>query len=104
MQQLDAALNLGDFGKGRPAIAQDAERGRRDTTNDYAELDDATRDEIDDIHANPIRRGLCDAPEAWASSSAADDAHVRQRALRIAFESRPRFFVNEVSRGKRGRA
>ena len=27
---------------------------------------------IDDIHANPVRRGLCDRPEDWAWSGAAD--------------------------------
>ena len=30
----------------------------------------AVRNEIDYIHANPVRRGLCEAPEDWAYSSA----------------------------------
>jgi putative transposase len=58
--------------------------------------------EIDYIHANPLRRGLCETPEAWPWSSAADYVYVRQGPLKIDFDSLPRFFVNESSRGKRG--
>ena len=34
--------------------------------------------EIDYIHANPIRRGLCERPEDWFWSSAADFAGIRE--------------------------
>ena len=44
---------------------------------------------IDYIHLNPVRRGLCQRPEDWAWSSAADYAKVRNGPLKIDFESLP---------------
>ncbi|MAG92817.1 MAG: hypothetical protein CMJ48_03610 [Planctomycetaceae bacterium] len=46
--------------------------------------------EIDYIHANPVRRGLCERPEDWKWSSAADHADIRSGPLRIDFDSLPR--------------
>ncbi len=44
---------------------------------------------IDYIHANPVRRGLCERPEDWPWSSAADYANIRQGPLVIDFDSLP---------------
>jgi putative transposase len=44
---------------------------------------------IDYIHANPVRRELCERPEDWAWSSAADYAGFQKRPLKIDFESLP---------------
>ena len=44
---------------------------------------------IDYIHANPVRRGLCERPEDWAWSSAADFAGTRAGPLAIDFASLP---------------
>src|SRR5947209_19043796 len=38
---------------------------------------------IEYIHANPVRRGLCERPEDWFWSSAADYAGVRTGPLRL---------------------
>jgi hypothetical protein len=46
IERLYAALQLGDFETVRPAIAQYAERSRRYKTNEYTDLDAATRAEI----------------------------------------------------------
>jgi len=46
--------------------------------------------EIDYIHANPVRRDLCQRPEDWHWSSAADYGNLRTGLLRIDFESLPR--------------
>ncbi len=46
MEQLYATLDLGDFETVRPAIAAYADRSRRYKTNEYAELDAPTREEI----------------------------------------------------------
>jgi putative transposase len=55
--------------------------------------------EIDYIHANPVKRGLCSRPEDWTWSSAADYSRVRTGPLRIDFESLPPDV--EVRSGKR---
>jgi putative transposase len=46
--------------------------------------------ELDYVHANPIRRGLCARPEDWKWSSAADYAQVRQGLLKLDLASLPR--------------
>jgi omega-hydroxy-beta-dihydromenaquinone-9 sulfotransferase len=46
LEKLYALQNLGDFAPIRPAVAQYAERSRRYQTNEYPDLDAATRDEI----------------------------------------------------------
>jgi putative transposase len=45
--------------------------------------------EIDYIHANPIRRGLCAKPSDWQWSSAADHELIRQGPLELDLESLP---------------
>jgi putative transposase len=45
--------------------------------------------QIDYIHANPVRRGLCPRPEDWLWSSAADYAGIRQRLVPLQRESLP---------------
>jgi putative transposase len=45
--------------------------------------------EIEYLHNNPVRRGLCTHPEDWLWSSAADYAGVRAGLLRIDRESLP---------------
>jgi len=45
--------------------------------------------QIDYIHNNPVRRGLCDKPEDWHWSSAADYAGVGAGPLRLDRESLP---------------
>ena len=45
--------------------------------------------EIDYIHANPIRRGLCATPSDWKWSSAADYALLRNGPLTLNLESLP---------------
>lgn len=45
--------------------------------------------EIDYIHNNPVRRGLCEHPEGWFWSSAADYAGIRKRPLPLQLESLP---------------
>jgi len=46
--------------------------------------------EIDYIHANPVRRGLCAKPEEWAWSSAGDYGSHGPGPLSIDFASLPR--------------
>jgi putative transposase len=46
--------------------------------------------EIDFVHANPIRRGLCATPEDWRWSSAADRNGTGSGPLAIDFTSLPR--------------
>lgn len=58
--------------------------------------------EIDYIHANPVRRGLCESPEAWPWSSAADYVQMREGPLKINFDSLPRIFGTEPRRGRGG--
>jgi putative transposase len=45
--------------------------------------------QIDYIHANPVRRGLCERPEDWPWSSAADYAGVRVGPAPLQRESLP---------------
>jgi putative transposase len=45
--------------------------------------------EIEYIHNNPVRRGLCQRPEDWLWSSAADYANSRTGSLRIDRDSVP---------------
>jgi putative transposase len=45
--------------------------------------------QIDYYHNNPVRRGLCDRPEDWFWSSAADYAGVRTGPLELNRESLP---------------
>jgi putative transposase len=47
--------------------------------------------EIDYIHNNPVRRGLCVQPEDWIWSSAADYTGVRSGPLMLDRESLPLF-------------
>jgi putative transposase len=46
-------------------------------------------EQIEYIHGNPVRRGLCSIPEEWVWSSAADYARLRDGPLRINRESVP---------------
>jgi putative transposase len=46
--------------------------------------------QIEYIHNNPVRRGLCGKPEDWIWSSAADYLEVRTGPLRIDRQSLPR--------------
>ena len=46
--------------------------------------------EIDYIHANPVRRGLCESPEDWTYSSAAYWAEVREAPLKMDHTCPPR--------------
>jgi putative transposase len=57
--------------------------------------DKALLAEIDYIHANPLRCNLCDRPEEWLWSSAADYLHARQGPLKIDLDSLPRFVAPE---------
>jgi putative transposase len=52
--------------------------------------ENAVAAEIDYIHANPVRKQLCEKPEDWPWSSAADYAGLRQGPLAIDFHSLPR--------------
>ena len=47
--------------------------------------------QIEYMHNNPVRRGLCDKAEDWHWSSAADYAALRSGPLRIDIESLPVF-------------
>ena len=58
--------------------------------------DKAILNEIDYIHANPVRRGLCNRPEDWPWSSAADYLGIRQGPLDLDLQSLPRFFNTET--------
>src|SRR5262249_45162334 len=49
----------------------------------------AVFEQIDYMHNNPVRRRLCEQPEDWLWSSAADHAGVRVGPLRIDRESLP---------------
>jgi putative transposase len=49
----------------------------------------AISQQIDYIHANPVRRGLCTRPEDWVWSSAADYAGLRQGPAALQRESLP---------------
>jgi putative transposase len=53
---------------------------------------------IDYIHANPVRRGLCERPEDWLWSSAADYAGLRGGPLRIDRETLPPVVVADEGR------
>ena len=46
--------------------------------------------QIEYIHNNPVRRGLCRRPEAWPWSSAADYAGTGKGPLTLDLESLPR--------------
>jgi putative transposase len=48
-------------------------------------------DQIDYIHNNPVRRGLCENPEDWFWSSAADHLELRKGPLRLDLESLAQF-------------
>jgi putative transposase len=50
---------------------------------------DAVYQEIAYMHNNPVRRGLCEKPEDWFWSSAADLTEVRAGPLRVDRESLP---------------
>jgi len=45
--------------------------------------------QIEYIHNNPVRRGLCQLPTDWRWSSAADHAGIREGPLRLDLESLP---------------
>jgi putative transposase len=49
--------------------------------------------EIEYIHANPVRRGLCEKPTDWHWSSAADYAGLRSGPLAIDFHESPRTYI-----------
>ena len=49
----------------------------------------AAYQQIDYLHNNPVRRGLCSKPEDWQWSSAADYAGLRAGSLSIDRESLP---------------
>ncbi len=49
--------------------------------------------EIAYMHANPVRRGLCEHAKDWKWSSAGDFARKREGPLRIDFGSLPRTYV-----------
>ena len=51
--------------------------------------------EVQYFHHNPVRRGLCQQPEDWFWSSAADYARLRTGPIRIDFESLPLIGVFE---------
>ena len=51
----------------------------------------AVYQQIDYFHNNPVRRGLCEKPDDWLWSSAADYAGVRAGPLRLDRESLPPF-------------
>jgi putative transposase len=53
---------------------------------------------IEYVHANPVRRGLCERPEDWYWSSAADYAGVRTGPLRVDRESLPTVVVADLGR------
>ncbi len=53
---------------------------------------------IEYIHANPVRRGLCERPEDWRWSSAADYAGVRVGPLRVDRESLPQIICLDEGR------
>ena len=48
--------------------------------------------EIDYLHANPVRRGLCERVEDWPWSSAADYAGLREGPFKLNLESLPRTY------------
>jgi len=50
---------------------------------------DTVYQEIEYMHNNPVRRGLCEKPEDWFWSSAADLTGVRAGPLRVDRESLP---------------
>jgi putative transposase len=50
---------------------------------------EAAHQQIQYIHNNPVRRGLCDKPESWLWSSAADYTGVRAGPLTIDRQSLP---------------
>ncbi len=52
---------------------------------------DAVAAEIAYIHANPVRRGLCERPEDWSWSSAADYAGTGAGPLSLDLDSLPDF-------------
>jgi len=57
-------------------------------------------EQIQYMHNNPVRRGLCATPEDWPWSGAADYAGVRAGPLRLDRESLP-LFVEVEQRGSR---
>jgi putative transposase len=50
---------------------------------------DAVHQQVEYLHQNPVRRGLCVQPEDWIWSSAADYAELRTGPLRVDRESLP---------------
>jgi len=57
--------------------------------------DKAIAGEIDYLHANPVRRGLCNRPEEWMWSSAADYSQLRRGPIALNLDSLPRMFCTE---------
>jgi putative transposase len=51
--------------------------------------------EIEYVHANPLRRKLCDRAEDWKWSSAADYAQIRQGPIMLNLSSLPRTVLIE---------
>jgi len=51
-------------------------------------------EQIEYIHNNPVRRGLCERPEQWPWSSAADYAGVRAGPLKLNAESLPQIVAS----------
>ena len=51
----------------------------------------AVKAEIDYVHANPVRRGLCERPEEWPWGSAADYAGTGSGPLSLDLDSLPDF-------------
>jgi len=50
------------------------------------------------VHANPVRRGLCQRPEDWLWSSAVDFAGVRVGPLRLDRDSLPGVVSADIGR------
>jgi putative transposase len=56
---------------------------------------------IEYIHANPVRRGLCERPEDWQWSSAADFARIRTGPLRMDWDLLPPLVWTDNGRRRR---
>jgi REP-associated tyrosine transposase len=54
----------------------------------------AVHQQIDYIHNNPVRRGLCGKPDEWLWSSAGDHAGIRTGPLAIDRESLPTLSID----------
>ena len=50
---------------------------------------------IDDIHTHPVGRNLCERPEDWGWSSAADYVGVRAGPFAVDFASHPKAPTND---------